>query len=304
MRVIAQAFTPAMLTSSTVPEPDTGETAWSNASVSYVVGNVRIRTTTHRQYRCKVDHVSAASPLPEDDPTRWEDIGPTNRFAMFDAVRNTATLETSPLTVVITPGKRVGSIALLGLVAQTAAVSVTSVSGGGTVYSNTVNLQTRDTGSWTDYFYGEFRYRRALALFDLPLYTDAVITVTLSHASATVRCGMLYIGTGEYIGSMEPGAVADAVNFSTVERDEDGNATMTQRRNIPVTRQRLFLDKALVPKVYRIREETNGAPACWAGQDDDSDYFEPFLINGFPRRFVIDGAHPGQALIDLELEEV
>ena len=62
----------------TIAEPSASETAWA-ASTAYAVGDVRIRGTTHRKFRCAVAHTSAASPVPEDDPTRWVDIGPTDR---------------------------------------------------------------------------------------------------------------------------------------------------------------------------------------------------------------------------------
>lgn len=304
MRVIPPLeVTPARLTSSTVAEPAAGETAW-NAATAYVVGDVAIRTSTHRRYVRLVDGTTATAP--ESDGVNWADDGPTLRYAMFDTLRNTASTAASPLTVVITPGRRVDGIALLGLVAQTAAITVTSASAGGTVYSNTVNLQTRDTGGWRDYFFGSFRYQAAIALFDLPLYTDAVITVTLSHASATVACGACVIGMSEYLGSTRLEAVSDVLNFSSVERDASGNAVMTQRRNVPVTKQKVFCDKALVPKARRVRDDLNATPAVWSALDDatDSDYFEAFLILGFARRFLINAEHPMQALIELELEEV
>jgi hypothetical protein len=294
------------ITSTNVSEPDAsvGETAWSNASVAYTVGQERVRTTTHRRYRCLVDHTSAASPLPENDPTRWADAGPTNAYAMFDTIRNTATVRTSPITVQLTPGQRVNALALLGLQAQSVTATVTSVLGGGTVYSTTTALQTRDTAGWRDYLFGQFRLRKAVALFDLPLYTDAIITVTISHASASVKCGALVLGMSEFLGSAELRATSDVLNFSTVDRAADGTATLTQRRNVPVTKQRTLFPKGLVPKLVRLRDDLNAVPAVWATTTDEGGYFEAFLILGFHRRFLISADHPMHATADFEIEEV
>lgn len=292
------------ITSTNVSEPSAGETAWAT-STAYVVGDVRIRAATHRKYRCLVDHTSPAStPTPENDPTRWADAGPTNAYAMFDTLRNTASERTSPITVVLTPGRRVNALALLGLQAQSVTVSVTSVLGGGTVYSSTIALQTRDTAGWRDYLFGVFRLRKAVALFDLPLYTDAIITVTISHATAAVKCGALVLGMSENLGSAELRATSDVLNFSTVDRAADGTATLTQRRNVPVTKQRTFFDKALVPKLVRLRDDLNAVPAVWATTSDEGGYFEAFLILGFHRRFLISADHPMHATADFEIEEV
>lgn len=307
MKVITPLdLTGSRLTSTNVSEPSAGETAWSAASVSYSVGDARIRAATHRRYRCIVAHTSSASPTPENDPTNWVDDGPTNAYAMFDTLRNTATSRASPITVVITPGKRVDSVALLGLVAQTVTISVTSVYGGGTVYSSTISLQSRDTRSWSDYLFGEFRFKTAAVTFDLPMYGDAVITLTISHASSDVQCGAVVLGRAEHLGSAELSASSDTLNFSTVARDAAGAATVTQRRNVPVTKQRTFLDRDAIPAVRRIRDDLNAVPAVWSTLDDDdgSGYFEAFLVLGFYRRFLISAEHPLHCLVDLEIEEI
>lgn len=46
-------ITSSVLASSTVAEPSAGEVVW-NAATSYAVGDVVIRTTTHRKYECQI----------------------------------------------------------------------------------------------------------------------------------------------------------------------------------------------------------------------------------------------------------
>lgn len=78
-------ITSSVLASSTVAEPSAGEVVW-DATTSYAVGDVVIRTTTHRKYECQIAGVD--STIPENAPARWLDIGPTNKWAMFDQNRN------------------------------------------------------------------------------------------------------------------------------------------------------------------------------------------------------------------------
>ena len=288
------------LTSSTAAEPGPGEVAW-NAATAYTLGQKAYLASNHTRYERLVPGTTPTSP--DLDPVNWASIGPTNRFAMFDLLRNTGTVSASPFTVVITPGQRVDSLGLVGLVADSATVQMHNE--GELVYSQTINLSTRTTASWSDYFHGLFSYRSAVALFDVPPFVAGVITVTLTRVSGDVTVGGLIIGASAYVGDTQYGAESDALNFSVVERDAFGNSQLIPRRTVPKTNQSLFCTKVRVSKVIKVREDLNAVPALWSGLDDATDgYFEPLLILGYYRRFTINLAHPDVAEINLELEEV
>ncbi len=256
----------------------------------------------HRNYESLIGS-NTGNPPPIDDGTKWLDLGPTNRWKMFDLLRSTGTEVASPLTVVVTPGERVDSIALVGMIADEVTIEVSS--GGDIVYSYTENLNTRATVSWYTYFFGAFSYKAALALFDLPPYVDASITVTLTRATGNVVCGGLLMGRSVYIGKTLHNAESDALNYSTVDRDTFGDATLVPRRSVPKTVQRVVCDRTNVNRVTRIRTDLNAVPAIWSGLDDASHgYFEPLLILGVYRQFTIAMDQPDQATVTLELEEV
>lgn len=238
-----------------------------------------------------------------DDGTWWVDIGPTNRWAMFDLLRNTGTVASSPLTVVLTPGQRVDSLALVGLVADAVTVEITV--GAEVVYTTTQSLSRRNTTTWYEYFFGDFLYQGAFAAFDLPPYVDGVITVTMTRATGNVTCGGLLIGRSVYLGRTENQAEDDALNFSVIERDDFGQSVLVPRRSVPRTNQRVLCEKTAVNKARTLREQLNAVPALWSGLDDaDDDYFEAVLILGIYKRFTIGLDHPNHAIISLELEEV
>jgi len=291
---------PSMLTSSTEAEPGAGETAWVSGT-TYAVDDVRVYTTDHRKYKRLV--AGAGTTAPNLDTTNWEDSGPSNKWAMFDVYRNTATVATSPLTVVITPGKRVSALALVGMVAES--VTVTMTSGGSTVYSYTEDLILRHTTTWYEYFFGEFAYQPSLIRFDLPPYANGIITITLTSASAPVQCGAIVVGTAVYIGQAQHGATSDSLNFSTITREADGTATLVPRRTIPKTNQTLLIDKGAVNKAREVKNLLNAVPAVWAGIADSGDgYFESLLILGIYKEFTFNLAQPSAATIALQLEEI
>lgn len=233
----------------------------------------------------------------------WADVGPSRRWAMFDVLRNTATVHASPLTVVLTPGVRINSVALLGLVADSVTISMTS--GGPSVYSYTLSLSTREVFDWYDYYFEPFSARAAVVRFDLPPYSNGIITVAITRASGDVECGACVLGNYVAIGDVDHGAEGDVLNFSSVTRDAFGGAVMVQRRNVPKTNQTLYVEKGRVNKIRALREDLNSVPAVWSGLDDTTDgYAEALLILGFYRKFSINAAHPTIATISLELEEV
>lgn len=237
-----------------------------------------------------------------DDGTWWTDVGPTNKWAMFDLERSTGTSVDSPLTVVITPGERVDSIGLVGLVADT--VSVTVTVSGSVVYSYTENLSTREVADWYAYYFASFSYKASLALFDLPPYTNGVISVSLTRASGKVSCGGLVLGRYISLGKTIYGATDDAENYSTVTRDDYGNATLIKRRSVPQTTQAVRFDKGDTNKLRAAREALNATVALWSGLDDPHDYFEALLIVGFYTRYSLNLDRPGEGLASIDLQEV
>lgn len=292
---------PSMLTSSTAAEPGPGETEWTSGA-TYAVGEERIRASMHRKYLRQV--AGAGAVAPELDFANWLDIGPTNKWAMFDTLRNTATIAPSPLSVSVTPGKRINAQALMGLDADE--VTITMTVGGVVEYTHTQSLILRQTTTWTEYFFGEFSNQPSLALFDLPLYSGAVINVTLTRAAGNVALGAMVIGTYVNVGKVEYSPEIDSLNFSKVDRDDFGNATLVPRRAIPKTDQTLIIDKASVNKILNLRDSLDAVPAVYSGLDDKSDdgYFEALLILGIWKRWSLNLAYPNHAKGTMQLEEI
>jgi hypothetical protein len=288
------------LISSTVSEPDAGETAW-DAATAYAIGDKAILVSTHRVYQRLVAGTTATSP--DQDSENWSDIGATNKWAMFDLLRSAGTTGPTPLTVIIAPGQRVNALALVGLDADE--VTIEMVSGGATVYSVTEDLNLREVTTWSDYFFEPFSFRQTMIRLDLPAFSGAQITVSISKAAGDVTCGGLIVGKSVELGETVQNPVSDVLNFSTIDRDIFGNAILVQRRNVPKTTQTAICDRAAVDKIRAVRDELNAVPAVWSWLDDEtSDAFESGVICGVYKSFSITFDQPFTATIQLEIEEV
>ena|SRR3990167_2900010 len=276
------------------------ETAY-NAGTTYALDDTI--SYNHRIYQSI--QASNLAHQPDTSSTWWEDVGATNKYRCFDILRNTGTVQASPLTIVLTPGLRINSVALLGVIADSIAVSMTSVAGGGTVYNETFNLSTRFIGDWYDYFFAEFTFKTAAVVFELPPYSDGIVTVSLTRATGNITLGSLVIGSFVDLGKAQYNAESDALNFSTIERDNFGNSVLIPRRTIPKTVQQVRAEAGNTNKIRDVRDALNAVPAIWSGLDDnDADFFEALLILGIYKRFTIDLATPSKVISTIELEEV
>lgn len=235
--------------------------------------------------------------------TAWLEVGPTNKWAAFDRLRSTQASAPVDIVFVLAPGKRVGSIGLIGLDATSATVTVTA--GGSEVYSSTTQLSTRNTVSWSGYYQGEFKSRRSFQLHDLPRYRDATITVTVRKSNGAPAVGGIIIGTAIYIGELQYEAMSDHLNFSLSTRNGFGVINLQSRPSIPNLTGDVWFDKALATTLFDLRAEINGLPALWSGIDDYTDPYYPLLnLWGFHKRFGIDPKTDVHGTISLEIEEL
>lgn len=306
MKVIVPVVTtPAMLTSSTIAEPDAGETAWVSGT-TYAAGDVRILTSTHRKYTRLV--AGAGTTAPNLDTINWLDTGPTNRWAMLALDRNLQSTSTSTIIVAITPGIAVDALGLVGLQCNSATIvcTVSAV----TKYTNTIVTLNRPVVNWFQYFFAPFNYRPSAVMFNLPTLSVAdaaiaIFTITLTGAS-TNKCGGVVLGNQVDLGKTQYSATSSALNFSTITRDVFGNATLVPRRSVPKTDQRTEIASWQVDILRAARTKLNATTALWCGMDDKTteDYFEALVIMGIYKEFSISLDHPRNATVTLQIEEI
>lgn len=280
---------------------DIGDTYQAyNVGATYAADDYAQSNTTHLVYQ-SVAGGNIGNAL--TDTTKWTEIGPTNKRAMFDLLRNTKSTVPNEMTIVLTPGERINSIALLGLVANSVAISATS--GGTPVYSYSETLDTREVFDWYGYFFEPFSTNESVIVFDVPPYSSIIVTIVLTGTTESVSCGACVLGTYVYLGGAQYDAESDVLNFSTVDRDKFGNSLLVQRRNVPKTNQLVVCEKSRVNRVRAVRDLLNAMPAVWSGLDDVTDgYADALLIMGYYRRFSINITHPETAMLTIELEEI
>ncbi|USX25778.1 hypothetical protein NHH73_24895 [Oxalobacteraceae bacterium OTU3CINTB1] len=290
--------------------PSSSPTWWQNIGTTYAVydpthsyslDDYVIDPVAHLVYQSMIAGANLGQPLATG--TAWRPAGPTNKMAAFDNLRNTQTVAPVDIVYTLAPGVRTDSIAVIGLDASSVSISVTT--GGREVYAVSVALSLRKSFRWRDYFFGQFKTRKAIQFFNLPPYRNAEITVTVHKTNGLRAVGGIIVGNAVYLGKTLAAITSDHLNFSNVERDKFGNVTLQPRRSVPKVNERVVFDKSLTSALLEVRERLNGVPAVWSALDDfRSNNFEPTFIFGIHKEFSLDLEPSTHGIITLELEEV
>lgn len=294
MKVIAPlTITPAMLTSSTLAE--TEHAAWASG------------TTYAASARCIKGHriwESAQGSNTNHDPeadngTWWLDAGPTNRWAMFDGAVNTASADSADITVVLTPGAIVDSVACIAASGST--VRVQMHDGATSVYDQTQSLDSTPIDDWEAYFFADQVLAGELLFQGLPRYLSGVLTVTVAEAASAASIGALVLGRLHDLGVTEAGASAGITDYSRKATDDFGTTALVRRAFAKRSQQRMVVDTSDLRRLQALLAGLRATPAVWIG-DDNTDLFSPLVIFGWYQSFAVDIAGPVKSFCTLEIE--
>lgn len=257
-----------ILAGTSIAEPSAGETAWVSAG-TYALGDLRIRTTTHKVYSCVQAH-SGRTALPENDSAYWLEKSPTNRWSPFDSYTSTPATATTSLTYVLQPGY-FNALAMYGLVGTSAEITVKDAPGGSTIYSNTVSLLENPVG-WWEYLFLPTRQISKIILTDIPIRPSAELTIVITGATCAV--GMINVGDyksilGESVwGGTQQGAKAEPVSYSYIKTNADGTTTIIRRNAATSMRASVVLPRENADYALTCIQEVLDVPVSWVATDE------------------------------------
>lgn len=296
MNVLAPlAITDALLTSSTLAE--TEHAAW-NSGTTYAAEDRVIYA--HKVYESLKASNTNKTPGATASALWWIEVGPSNRWAMFDGSVSTASEDTTDIEVVITPGAVVDAVAIIAGIGST--VRVQMHDGATSVYDQTQSLDSTPIEDWESYFFADQVLAGELLFSGLPRYFGGVITVTIeATSSAIASVGALLLGRLHTIGDTAPNASAGITDYSRKETDTFGTTSLLQRSYAKRSQQRIVMDTDDLRRVQALLSGLRATPAAWIG-DDDTARFAPLAIFGWFRSFSIDIPGPVTSYCTLEIE--
>ena len=255
----------------TIAEPSAGEVVWVSGT-NYSLGQIVIRTSTHRKYKCAVGHTSGSGLEPEVDTTKWTDIGPTNRWAPFDIYTSTAATATTSLTYVLNPGF-FNAVAIYGLTGSAYSLVVKDAPGGAVIYSASGSTSEGPSG-WYEYLFATPKTVNKLLFNNIPIRTSAELTITITSGTGQpVGIGMIVcgdyaslFGSGTWGGS-QYGAKAEPVTYSYIRTNEDGTTTIVKRHHATNLRCTVRMPRTEADSVLQIVQGVLDVPVAWIASE-------------------------------------
>lgn len=227
---------------------------------------------------------------------KWQDVGPSNRYAMFDDQVSTQTVSSAPLEIILETGY-INSLALVGL--SGVSVTVVATTGSLETFRETFALDATVIGDWYQYYYEESTPVSEVVVYGIPPYSQTRVTITVDGTSH-VAIGNIAFGTSYFLGETEYGATAGITDYSTKETDDFGTTTFVRRDFAKRMSARLMLDNVQLRKVQNILADLRATPCVWTGTDDET--YAPLVVYGFYREFSLEIAYPTKSYCSLDIE--
>ena len=222
------------ITAGGVDLPEDSNPMWAPGT-TYALGARVYSPVTHRVYESlKAGNVGK-------DPTQlvnqttaagigtwWYNLGPTNKYAMFDGLISTQTLAASPLVIKIRAGASNG-MAMFKVDADNVEVGVAAGPGGDTIFEYDDDMEGSEPADFYEYFFDLFKPKTQLVLTGIEPYSSSEFTITMTKATGPIKIGMLAFGDLRPLGSTERGAAVEPKTYAYIETDAYGQTRIVQR---------------------------------------------------------------------------
>lgn len=233
---------------------------------AYMKGDVVVVSSTHRKYQCLVDGTALDPKLgaTEDASATWIDIGPTNKWAMFDEKTTTSTIDGTSFSMTFNPVNYVNAMAFFN-VAGTESINITVKDAGGTERYNEdfALLDISPIYDYYTYFFYQNTSNDELVADDLPPYYDPEITVTFTGNAISV--GAMVMGFANQIGTALTDTQTDTLDYSRQEYDGFGELTYIERPVVKLNTYEVLADKTINPYIQNLIKKLRGKNTLWIG---------------------------------------
>ena len=250
-------ITDANLLASNVPE---AEYPPYNAGATYANGALVI--AAHRIYQNNSGG-NLTGVYPPDNLTQWEDVAPSNRWAMFDLYSSTVTENPDSIVVDIKTGVAVNSIALINI--NGAYVDVTATHPvNGVIFTKRYYLYRSDgIRGWYSYFFTKRSPKNKLTELNIPAFRNVTVRIEIHAPGGTARCGSLLIGRYINLGQLQWGYSSEINDYSKKQIDENGYVNI-QRGNYSFRPEfSMRVNDGDLDSVGRTMARYRSTPAVW-----------------------------------------
>lgn len=274
-------ITPALLGSSTATEAAAPE--WA-AGTTYAEDARCTLASTRRTYQSL--QPANLGNAPASSPAWWQDVGASNRWAMFDGALGSVTEDATSITVVLRPGA-VSALAVMQVQAESVRVVMRDAPGGSIVYDRTEAMNRAFVDDWYEWTTAPFEYRSEAIFLSLPMYTACEIEVTLTADTLNPAwCGELVVGAAYTLGNAQYGVKLGITDYSRKETDAWGNTTLVRRAFAKTLDLPLILDAQQLAKTYGLLANLRATPCVFVPSTQER--YAALVVYGWVGEFSIE----------------
>lgn len=282
--VTSNFISPLSVTSAGTELVEDATPLW-DSTTTFALGQRAYMASTHRVYESLKDANTGKIPTDITNQfnaagvgTWWVDIGPTNKFAMFDGLVSSQTAASSPVVITVNPGSFNG-FALFGIDADSYSVDVFDAPGGTLVYSEpTTALEGSEPADYYEYFFDRFKPLTQLVRTGIDPYPNAQIKLTLNKIGGPVKLGMFAIGDMRPSGIPQRDATVEPQDFSIVKQDPFGNYSVKKRANATGMSINTVMEREDASAVLDSLKEVLGIPVVLVGSE--AQFYEWMTVFG------------------------
>jgi hypothetical protein len=288
---------PQPVTDSVLLATDVAESAfpvWSAGTTYALAARVHL-ASTHKVYESTIAGNIGNNPA---STLQWVEVGPTNRWALFDRSNSTQTVKSTSFYYRLAPVNAFNSVALLGLTgAQTVRVRVTH-STLGNLYDRTLDLTSLPAqAGWWEWFYGERRGPTLAVLADVPGIIGSELRIDVTGTTA-LAAGVLVFGQAKEIGLLvQQGARVGIQDYSRKEVNEFGDTVLVQRAFARRASFDLPIKADLVDEAIDYLASIRATPCLFIAPR-----YESAVIYGFYKEFDVNIAYSAVSECSLQVE--
>jgi len=233
---------------------------------------------------------------PPDNPTKWGEIGTSNRWAMFDEYINSVTTAAIDIEVDVT-SNRANQVGLFGLVGS--AVTFTLTNGATVVDTETVNLRSLPESGWYSWLFDVYEYKTK-AFWDFPKYPSATLTVEITATGGEAACGEMVLGNAVFLGNTQYDAKVGIDDYSIIDTDSLDRVYLKQGNYADRAEIDMWIENTTIDNVRRKLAELRGTLSLWDLNNEGSDY-DSLRILGYFRNFDITIPGPSISYCSIEI---
>lgn len=221
---------------------------------------------------------------PEKSPTKWLNIGLTNKWKVFDDKVSSKTSHPDEITYTLRFTRIVNSLAVLNL-ESASKVTVSIQYLGEVVYVKEYNVgHSLNFQGWYNWFFGNRRLKKNMIEMGLPTFPGAEITIKI-EGGETLGVGMIILGQQRRMGyGIKYGASGGTMSYSRVQRDPDtGEVELFKRPSAKRSRMTLIMPESEADTVHHFLDEIESVPVLLVGNE----LYEMFVGYGIVKNFEV-----------------